>query len=120
MEESGVSVDRNSIQFIASQPWPFPNSFMVGFHATATPTATTTTANDDDNENSSLPPIHVDTDEMEDVQWFHKDYVASRLQGGSTALEQYKKSSDEEEEFHIPGKSSLARILITKWALGDN
>jgi NAD+ diphosphatase len=30
-EESGVEVDRASLQFVASQPWPFPYSLMVGF-----------------------------------------------------------------------------------------
>ncbi len=32
-EETGVKVD--SVEYIASQPWPFPCSLMVGFHATA-------------------------------------------------------------------------------------
>lgn len=30
-EEVGVKIHR--VQYIASQPWPFPNSLMVGFHA---------------------------------------------------------------------------------------
>ncbi len=32
-EETGVKVD--TVEYIASQPWPFPCSLMVGFHATA-------------------------------------------------------------------------------------
>ena len=34
-EESGVAVDPDSIQYEASQPWPFPQSLMIGFQAQA-------------------------------------------------------------------------------------
>ena len=108
LEESGVHVDISSVTFDSSQPWPFPNSFMIGFRAEAL---------HNKNDPTLLPSIQVDECEMEDVKWFHKDYVAARLQGGSTALEEYQSLSEAEQEFHIPGKASLARILITKWAL---
>ena len=52
---------------------------------------------------------------MEDVQWFEKSYVRDRIAGGSTAL--MYNPTEEEMEFHIPGKASLARALITEWAL---
>ena len=32
-EEVGVNVDKDSISYIASQPWPFPRSTMIGMHA---------------------------------------------------------------------------------------
>jgi NAD+ diphosphatase len=32
-EESGVQVDE--VEYVASQPWPFPSSLMIGFHAVA-------------------------------------------------------------------------------------
>ncbi|HAM22534.1 MAG TPA: hypothetical protein DCQ04_09720, partial [Actinobacteria bacterium] len=34
-EEVGVEVDPGSVQFLGSQPWPFPSSIMLGFHAFA-------------------------------------------------------------------------------------
>eukprot|EP00879_Flechtneria_rotunda_P031381 GHRR01034277.1.p1 GENE.GHRR01034277.1~~GHRR01034277.1.p1 ORF type:complete len:428 (+),score=118.51 GHRR01034277.1:412-1695(+) len=34
-EESGVVVDLHSVRYVASQPWPFPRSLMVGFYASA-------------------------------------------------------------------------------------
>ena len=34
-EEVGVEVDPASVQFLGSQPWPFPSSIMLGFHAFA-------------------------------------------------------------------------------------
>lgn len=105
-EESGVHVDPSSIRFVKSQPWPFPRSLMVGFRAKA--------AKDSAME---LPRINFDENEMEHVAWFHKQYVASRLSGGSTALTY--NPSEEEKKFHIPGKASLARVLITEWALEE-
>lgn len=34
-EEAGVDVDPASIRYEASQPWPFPQSLMIGFQAQA-------------------------------------------------------------------------------------
>ena len=36
-EEAGVVVDPESICYEASQPWPFPQSLMIGFQAQACP-----------------------------------------------------------------------------------
>lgn len=102
LEESGVVVDPASVTFVASQPWPFPRSLMVGFQAKTYP------------QETGLPRIEVDVNEMEDIQWFSREYVRERLEGGSTALG-YNPTATE-EEFHIPGRSSLARLLITRWA----
>lgn len=101
-EESGVEVDLGTIRFTCSQPWPFPRSLMAGFRGEAKQTG------------HNLPVINFDDKELEDVQWFHKDYVKQRLEGGSTALD--FEPNSQEEEFHIPGPSSLARMLITQWA----
>lgn len=105
LEESGVVVDPASIEFVASQPWPFPRSLMVGFRATACGSLSS--------DEKCLPKIEVDTSEMQDIQWFAKDFVRERLEGGSTALSY--EPNGKEADFHIPGKSSLARLLITRW-----
>mmetsp|Transcript_6478 Transcript_6478/g.12194 ORF Transcript_6478/g.12194 Transcript_6478/m.12194 type:complete len:275 (+) Transcript_6478:638-1462(+) len=122
-EESGVYVDRSSLRFIKSQPWPFPRSLMTGFRARATfdsgrdGTSHEITRSSSNSSNSNghdlLPTIRFDQDEMEDVRWFHRKYVAERITEGSTALSY--KPMGQEEEFHIPGKSSLARYLILQW-----
>lgn len=104
LEESGVQADLSSVQFVASQPWPFPRSLMVGFTATAIKP-----------HDTGLPPILINKDEMDDIQWFSRDYVAARLEGGSTALG--FQPNQAEQDFHIPGKASLARLLITQWAM---
>ncbi len=55
-EESGVVVE--APRYHSSQPWPFPGSIMLGFHATARDTA-----------------LNVDTDELETADWFHRDQL---------------------------------------------
>lgn len=122
LEESGVVVDPASVRFVASQPWPFPRSLMVGFRAAA---AAAAVAGEDPSERSSslttttpssLPEITVDASEMEDIRWFPKHFVKERLSSsdGSTALTY--EPDDAEAEFHVPGKASLARRLIAEWA----
>lgn len=91
-EESGVVVNRDSISFVASQPWLFPRSMMVGFIVNAT-----------------TAEITVDEDELQDVRWFEaEDVRASML--------------DEEAElggrFHVPSKVSLAHTIIKTWLDG--
>jgi NADH pyrophosphatase NudC (nudix superfamily) len=89
-EESGVNVDIESVQIIATQPWPFPSSLMVGIRAIA--------------EDSGLPIINIDKNEMEDIKWFHIDEVKNAL-----------KSKGENGNINFPGKSSLGRYLINQW-----
>ena len=50
-EESRVEV--RDVTYVASQPWPFPSSLMLGFHALA----------------DGIEP-HPDDDELADVRWF--------------------------------------------------
>ena len=59
MEETGLRLSH--IAYHSSQPWPFPGSIMIGFHARA---ATTT--------------LCLDTDELEDARWFTRE-EASKL-----------------------------------------
>jgi NAD+ diphosphatase len=53
-EETGIEI--GDIRYIASQPWPFPHSLMVGFSACYT-----------------AGTIRPDGVEIEDVQWFSRD-----------------------------------------------
>ena len=69
-EEAGV--ETGEVRYMASQPWPFPASLMIGCIATA---KTTT--------------ITIDTQELEDARWFSRDecraLLAGSHQGGLTA-----------------------------------
>ena len=56
-EEAGVTV--TDVRAAGSQPWPFPQSLMMGFTAVADPEAEPVTSDD----------------ELEDVRWFSRDDV---------------------------------------------
>lgn len=53
-EEVGIEV--TAVRYRSSQPWPFPQSLMLGFRAEA----------------PFIPPV-IDPSEIEDARWFHKD-----------------------------------------------
>lgn len=55
-EESGVRVV--DVRYHSSQPWPFPSSIMLGFHATAT-----------------TRDLAVDPEELETAGWFSRDFL---------------------------------------------
>lgn len=55
-EETGVVVD--DVNYHSSQPWPFPASIMLGFHARARTTA-----------------LNVNYDEIESARWFERDFL---------------------------------------------
>jgi NAD+ diphosphatase len=97
-EESGVLCDRASLQFVASQPWSFPRSLMVGF----------TVEVDDD---GGIPTsVDFDAEELEDAKWFDKAFVAQKIAGQG--------DSDEPPlpgDFHVPSRISLARTLFETW-----
>ncbi len=57
-EETGVAIER--IEYFASQPWPFPASLMLGFHARAVSTA-----------------ILRNDLELEDARWFSREQIAA-------------------------------------------
>ena len=58
-EEVGVVLDR--VVYRASQPWPFPQSLMLGFRATA-----------------NSPVLTIDRDEIEDALWLTRDQLLDR------------------------------------------
>ena len=56
-EEAGIAC--GAVAYLASQPWPFPSSLMIGCLAQAT-----------------TRDLHIDDDELEDARWFSRDEVA--------------------------------------------
>ena len=59
-EETGILVQ--DVEYHSSQPWPFPSSLMLGFHARAT------------NESIRLRDY-----ELQDARWFTRDEVAAMV-----------------------------------------
>lgn len=73
MEETGIEVD--DIRYFASQPWPFPHQIMVAFFA-----------------RKSGGELRVDTEELEDARFFHRNALPM-----------------------LPPPISVARKLIDAW-----
>jgi len=82
-----VSVKTNDVRYIASQPWPFPRSIMLGFEATAT-----------------TNQIKCDPDEIADAQWFNRH-----------ELKGFGNWGDEAPGNKLPRPDSIARFLIDRW-----
>lgn len=65
-----------------------------------------------------------DPDELADVRWIHRDWLAAVLRGSSdgTGLNTLDGASKDvvpgQKAFHIPGRWSLAYRLINNWVEG--
>ena len=67
LEEAGVPV--GEMTYLGSQPWPFPCSLMLGYHAWATST-----------------DIVVDGEEIVEARWFSRAELAAACASGEVAL----------------------------------
>jgi NAD+ diphosphatase len=83
-EEAGISVA--DVSYVASQPWPFPSSLMIGCTARAL-----------------SRDLTIDTTELDDARWFSRSEVAAALSGDSDA------------PFLPPPKVAIARTLLEHW-----
>ena len=83
-EEAGIRVEQ--VTYIASQPWPFPSSLMIGCQARALDDALT-----------------IDTTELDDARWFTREEVAAALAGNPNAT------------FQAPPRFAIARTLLEHW-----
>jgi NADH pyrophosphatase NudC (nudix superfamily)/nicotinamide mononucleotide (NMN) deamidase PncC len=102
-EETGVRIDLDSVQYVKSQPWPFPQSCMIGFLATADETQ----------------ELNVDTNELVAAQWFDKAQVqaATGVPGPvmQPAVAAAAIKANPSLELLIPPKGVLARTLLDAW-----
>ena len=87
LEETGVRVQR--CRYLASQPWPFPGTLMLGFLAEAEPDA---------------PRVG---DELEDARWFGVDEILAAQAGEAAGAEH--------EGLQLSPPISIARWLIEQW-----
>lgn len=70
-EETGVVIGpgTDSVDYLGSQPWPFPASLMMGYHALAQETA-----------------IHVDEEEISEAVWFSRAEMRAACESGELRL----------------------------------
>ncbi|MCL6683495.1 NAD(+) diphosphatase [Sphingomonas alba] len=83
-EEAGIAV--TDVRYIASQPWPFPSTLMIGCQAHAL-----------------SDELTIDFTELEDARWFTRDEVAAAL------------ARVENPPFLPPPRHAIARTLLEHW-----
>jgi NAD+ diphosphatase len=66
-EETGITV--GAVTYLGSQPWPMPQSLMLGFRAAASNT-----------------DINVDADEIAEANWYSRDELAAAIAAGTVRL----------------------------------
>lgn len=85
LEEVGVRIDE--VEYVASQPWPYPAQLMLGCIAQA-----------------RSREIRVDTREIEDARWIDRDDVLAALE---------KRHSN----ISLPPPSAIAHQLLKHWVM---
>jgi NAD+ diphosphatase len=93
-EEIGLNV--TDIHYLGSQPWPFPRSLMVGFHAIGDPEQ----------------PFAFNDGEIAEAEWFTRAQVREALEHGDW-------NSDSSSRLLLPGSISIAREIIESWAFAN-
>jgi NAD+ diphosphatase len=88
MEETGIGV--GAVRYVASQPWPFPASIMIGCEASAL-----------------SREIAIDHAELEDCRWFSRDEARAVIEGRH------------QSGFFAPNPVAIAHILLGRWLRGD-
>jgi NAD+ diphosphatase len=86
-EEVGLTPERST--YLGSQPWPFPASLMLGFHARIS---------------GVRPTPHVDGLEIAEARWLDRDELAAAARA---------------REVRLPGRLSIAHHLISRWFGAD-
>ncbi|OHC99375.1 MAG: NADH pyrophosphatase [Sphingopyxis sp. RIFCSPHIGHO2_01_FULL_65_24] len=84
-EEAGIRV--SDVSYVASQPWPFPSSLMIGARAV-----------------TADPALTLDTTEIEAAMWVDRTEVRAALAGDMGA------------PFMAPPPLAIARYLLEDWA----
>ncbi|MGB0843889.1 MAG: NAD(+) diphosphatase [Alphaproteobacteria bacterium] len=86
-EEVGLNVDR--VTYVDSQPWPYSNSLMFGFHAEI--------------DADTPPELTIDPVEIETARWWTREELIAKK---------------EEPDFFIPPRDAIARRLLDIWLDG--
>ncbi|THD49364.1 MAG: NUDIX domain-containing protein, partial [Bradyrhizobium sp.] len=85
LEEAGVIIDE--VSYLASQPWPFPSSLMIGCLARA-----------------AKSDIAIDGVELEDARWFSREEALAMLE------------KRHPEGLTAPNAMAIAHHILRHWA----
>jgi len=83
VEEAGIKV--GAVRYLASQPWPFPASLMIGCHGEA-----------------ESDEIEIDPNEIETALWVSREDLAAAFDGSNPALQPAR-------------RGSIANVLLRNW-----
>ncbi len=107
-EEIGLTV--TDVRYLGSQPWPFPRSLMVGFHALGDPEQ----------------PFSFNDGEIAEAAWFTRAEIRAALTAGDWSSADYtprvsgaRGGGDAPSRLLLPGSVSIAREIIESWAALD-
>lgn len=90
-----VALEVSMIEYLGSQPWPFPRSVMVAFAAQA----------------ASGGALRPDPGEIAEVRWFSRDELRTLLAGPDAP-------HGDERAVTLPGELSIARRMIEAFVRG--
>lgn len=96
-EEIGIAV--TDVRYLASQPWPFPRSLMIGFAARAEPGI----------------QLHPRAGEIAEARWVDRGTVRRILAGDGGGWDSADAAG---AEIVLSGSISIARRMIEGWAAG--
>jgi NAD+ diphosphatase len=104
-----TAVRASEVRYVASQPWPFPASLMLGFSARA----------------DSTLPFHADEVEMAEAAWFTREQVAAAAawtdSASALALDWTGQAPPADSDVVLQAISprlSISRYLIDRWLAG--
>lgn len=89
--EEEIGIRARGVRYLASQPWPFPHSLMIGCIATA-----------------DCTPLTIDTDELESALWVSRAEVRQML------------ANEHPQSLWVPGPYAIARTLIAHFVGEDD
>ncbi|ORX81315.1 hypothetical protein K493DRAFT_320706 [Basidiobolus meristosporus CBS 931.73] len=96
-EETGVIL--GTVMYHSSQPWPFPNSLMVGCIGRAL-----------------SEQIQLEDLELDDAKWFTREEVLSGLQN---PIEITTKAELDPDQLRLPPGTAIAHQIIRTWAKNE-
>src|SRR5262249_1391233 len=91
-EESGISCGR--VRYLASQPWPFPSTFVMGFLAEAL-----------------TEEIPVDPEELVEARWFARDEIRDMVARAAAGDPDPATTVPS-----LPGPVAIAHQICRRWA----
>ncbi|MFI6040760.1 NAD(+) diphosphatase [Nocardia sp. NPDC051321] len=92
-----VGIDVRDINYLGSQPWPFPRSLMLGFAAVGDP----------------AQPLVFSDGEIAEAHWFSRTEVREALNAGDWSAQ------GAGARLLLPGSISIARTIMESWAALD-